>query len=61
MAYNTHINEEVEGVIYGLFDYLFEEYTKQDIKDTLSEFDILEDMFTDYLIDEENDYWKGLK
>jgi hypothetical protein len=57
MAYNMQINKEVDETI----DYLFEEYSKQDIKDTLSKFDTLEDIFTDYCIDEENDYWKGLK
>ena len=65
MAYNMQINKEVYETIFALLDYLFEEYSKQDIKDTLSKFDTLEDLFTDYLIDEEsdaeNDYWKGLK
>ena len=50
------INKEVDETIFALLDYLFEEYSKQDIKDTLSKFDTLEDIFTDYCIDEENDY-----
>ena len=65
MAYNMQINKEVDETILALLDYLFEEYSKQDIKDTLSKFDTLEDIFTDYCIDEEsdaeNDYWKGLE
>ncbi len=61
MAYNMQINKEVNETIFALLDYLFEEYSKQDIKDTLSKFDTLEDIFTDYCIDEENDYRKGLK
>ena len=55
MAYNMQIDKEVDETIFALLDSLFEEYSKQDIKDTLSKFDTLEDIFTDYCIDEESD------